>query len=50
MFFKAYGFMASYIQSPGRLRGSRVGGEDPGYKETWRRNAGNDWQGALVAA
>lgn len=50
MFFKAYGFMGSYIQSQGRLRGSRVGGEDPGYEETWRQDAGNDWQGALAAA
>jgi hypothetical protein len=50
MFLKAYGFMGSYIQSQGRLRGSRVGGEDPGYEQTWRRNAGNDWQGAMAAA
>ncbi|MFZ5452982.1 MAG: hypothetical protein ACOZF2_14085 [Thermodesulfobacteriota bacterium] len=42
--------MGGYIQSQGRLRGSRVGGEDPGYEETWRQDAGNDWQGALAAA
>jgi hypothetical protein len=53
MFFKAYGFMATYIKSQSRLRGftvSNVDGEGPGYEDTWRPNAGNDWQGALAAA
>jgi hypothetical protein len=53
MFFKAYGFMATYIQSQSSLRGftvSHVNGEGPGYEDTWRHNAGNDWQGALAAA
>ena len=53
MFFKAYGFMATYIKSQSRLRGftvSNVEGEGPSYEETWRHNAGNDWQGALAAA
>ena len=53
MFFKAYGFMATYIKSQSRLRGftvSHVAGESPGYEDTWRHNAGNDWQCALAAA
>jgi hypothetical protein len=53
MFFKAYGFMATYIKSQSGLRGftvSNVSGEGPGFEDTWRHNAGNDWQGALAAA
>ena len=53
MFFKAYGFMATYIKSQSGLRGftvSKVDGEGPGYEDTWRHNAGNDWQGALAAS
>jgi len=49
MFFRAYGFMGSYIKAQGRLRGSGVGGEDPGYQEIDRPNAGNNWQGAWAA-
>ena len=53
MYFKAYGFMATYIKSQSRLRGftvSKVDGEGPGYEDTCRHNAGSDWQGALAAA
>jgi hypothetical protein len=53
MFFKAYGFMATFIQTQSRVRGftvSNVDGEGPGYEDTWRHNAGNTWQGALAAA
>jgi len=49
MFFKAYGFMGSYIQSQGRLRGSCIGGEDPGFQEIDRPDAGNAWQAAMAA-
>ncbi len=49
MFFKAYGFMGSYIEAQGRLRGSRVGGEDPGYEEIDRPLVGNNWQAAWAA-
>jgi hypothetical protein len=45
--------MATYIQSQSRLRGftvSHIIGEGPGYEDTWRHNASNDWQGALAAA
>jgi hypothetical protein len=53
MFFKAYGFMATYIKSQSSLRGftvSNVDGEGLGYEDNWRQKAGNDWQGAMAAA
>lgn len=53
MFFKAYGFMATYIQGQSRLRGfivSQFDGEGPGYEDAWRHHAGNDWQCALAEA
>lgn len=53
MYYKAYGFMATYIQSQGRLRGftvSHVDGEGPGYEDSWRHHAGNDRLGALSVA
>jgi len=50
MFFKAYGFMATYIKSQSRLRGSSIGGVDSGYQETGRPDAGNRWQAAMAMA
>jgi len=48
-FYLALNAMKGFIERQRRMRGG-IGGTTPGYEETWRRDAGSDWQGAMAAA